>query len=124
MKLNEKLKKLSVHLESGLVGRRDHARMLLLAAVAGENAILFGPPGTAKSLLACRLKDCFAEDVRYFECSLKSAGLTAKEIRPEEGDEHDSNHIRVATMHRAKGLEFDEVVLTRAKKLATLIRVK
>jgi ATP-dependent exoDNAse (exonuclease V) beta subunit len=80
--------------------------------------------------------------------SLKSAGLTAKEIRPEEGDEHDSNHIRVATMHRAKGLEFDEVILldisgvtpggataddvlrlhyvalTRAKKLATLIRVK
>ncbi len=38
MKLNEKLKKLSVHLESGLIGRRDHARMLLLAAVAGENA--------------------------------------------------------------------------------------
>jgi hypothetical protein len=80
--------------------------------------------------------------------SLRSAGLTAKEIRPEEGDEHDSNHIRVATMHRAKGLEFDEVILldingvtpggatpddvlrlhyvalTRAKKLATLIRVK
>jgi hypothetical protein len=31
MKLNEKLKKLGEHLESGLVGRRDHARMLLLA---------------------------------------------------------------------------------------------
>lgn len=80
--------------------------------------------------------------------ALKGAGLTAKEIRPEEGDEHDSNHIRVATMHRAKGLEFDEVILldisgvtpggatpddvnrlqyvalTRAKRLATLIKVK
>lgn len=80
--------------------------------------------------------------------ALKGAGLTAKEIRPEEGDEHDSNHIRVATMHRAKGLEFDEVILldisgvtpggatpddvnrlqyvalTRAKKLATVIKVK
>jgi superfamily I DNA/RNA helicase len=80
--------------------------------------------------------------------ALKGAGLTAKEIRPEEGDEHDSNHIRVATMHRAKGLEFDEVILldisgvtpggatpddvnrlqyvalTRAKRLATVIKVK
>ena len=67
MKIHEKLKKLGEHLEGGLVDRRDHARMLLLAAVAGENAILFGPPGTAKSLLARRLKDCFAEEVRYFE---------------------------------------------------------
>lgn len=80
--------------------------------------------------------------------SHKGAGLNAWEIRPEEGDEHDLNHIRVATMHRVKGLELDEVVildisgltpggashddvnrlqyvaLTRAKKLATVIKVK
>ena len=60
---------------------------------------------------------------------------------------HDSVSVRIATMHRAKGLEFDEVVLllnepreawgsadtdrrrlhhvaiTRAEKLATVIRV-
>jgi MoxR-like ATPase len=82
MKLNEKLKKLSVHLESGLVGRRDHARMLLLAAVAGENAILFGPPGTAKSLLARRLKDCFADDVRYFECLLTKFSMPEEVFGP------------------------------------------
>jgi MoxR-like ATPase len=82
MKLNEKLKKLSVHLESGLIGRRDHARMLLLAAVAGENAILFGPPGTAKSLLARRLKDCFADDVRYFECLLTKFSMPEEVFGP------------------------------------------
>jgi superfamily I DNA/RNA helicase len=68
-------------------------------------------------------------------------------IGPNEADEPDSKSIRIATMHRAKGLEFDEVVLmlapgfnsqspgasdqrcltyvalTRAKKMATIIRI-
>lgn len=82
MKIHEKLKKLGAHLEGGLIGRRDHARMLLLAAVAGENAILFGPPGTAKSLLARRLKDCFADDVRYFECLLTKFSMPEEVFGP------------------------------------------
>lgn len=82
MKLNEKLKKLGEHLEGGLVGRRDHARMLLLAAVAGENALLFGPPGTAKSLLARRLRDCFADEVRYFECLLTKFSMPEEVFGP------------------------------------------
>ena len=82
MKLHEKLKKLGEHLEVGLVGRRDHARMLLLAAVAGENALLFGPPGTAKSLLARRLKDCFADEVRYFECLLTKFSMPEEVFGP------------------------------------------
>jgi len=82
MKIHEKLKKLGEHLEGGLVGRRDHARMLLLAAVAGENAILFGPPGTAKSLLARRLKDCFADEVRYFECLLTKFSMPEEVFGP------------------------------------------
>ncbi len=82
MKIHEKLKKLGAHLEGGLIGRRDHARMLLLAAMAGENAILFGPPGTAKSLLARRLKDCFADDVRYFECLLTKFSMPEEVFGP------------------------------------------
>lgn len=50
--------------------------------------------------------------------SIKASGLDAKEIRPEEGDEADSQHIRVATMHRSKGLEFDEVVLLDIKQIS------
>ena len=82
MMIHEKLKKLGEHLEGGLVGRRDHARMLLLAAVAGENALLFGPPGTAKSLLARRLKDCFADEVRYFECLLTKFSMPEEVFGP------------------------------------------
>ena len=82
MSIHVKLKKLGEHLESGLVGRRDHARMLLLAAVAGENALLFGPPGTAKSLLARRLRDCFADEVRYFECLLTKFSMPEEVFGP------------------------------------------
>jgi MoxR-like ATPase len=82
MSIHFKLKKLGEHLEGGLVGRRDHARMLLLAAVAGENALLFGPPGTAKSLLARRLKDCFADEVRYFECLLTKFSMPEEVFGP------------------------------------------
>lgn len=78
--------------------------------------------------------------------SLKTGKVSATILGPDERDQPDSKFVRVATMHRAKGLEFDEVVLliprnwgdikssadniqqlkyvamTRAKKIATLVR--
>ena len=79
--------------------------------------------------------------------ALKNAGIAATLIGPNERDRAESSAARVATMHRAKGLEFDEVVLiakpvaepgttpqfnrqrleyvalTRAKRNATVIRL-
>ncbi len=53
-------------LERGLLQRDVAARALLLAVLAGEHALLLGPPGTAKSELARRLQRLLP-GARYFE---------------------------------------------------------
>ncbi len=62
----ERLSRIHHVLGHGLVDRDVAARLLLLAAVAGEHALLIGPPGTGKSLLARRLAGVFREG-RWFE---------------------------------------------------------
>jgi DNA helicase IV len=78
--------------------------------------------------------------------SLRTEKISATILGPDERDKADSDAVRVATLHRAKGLEFDEVVLfvpkswgesrasvdnsqrllyvsmTRAKRLVTCVR--
>jgi len=51
----ERIAALVSELSCGLVERDEPARLLLLAAFAGEHMLLVGPPGTAKSELARRL---------------------------------------------------------------------
>lgn len=50
----------------GIYEKEQLASMALLCAVAGENIFLLGPPGTAKSLIARRLKGVF-KDARSFD---------------------------------------------------------
>lgn len=85
-------------------------------------------------------------DASAVQGSLKAGKIATNILGPDERDQPDSKSVRIATMHRAKGLEFDEVVLltprnwnggksttdniqrlqyvamTRAKKLTTVIR--
>ncbi|MBP8810880.1 MAG: AAA family ATPase [Kofleriaceae bacterium] len=62
----ERLRALRDHLLADLVERDVAMRLALLAALAGEHLLLLGPPGTAKSLLARRLRMAF-HDATYFE---------------------------------------------------------
>lgn len=50
-------------------------------------------------------------DVKVIEGNLKANKISTTVLGPDERDKPDSKAVRIATMHRAKGLEFDEVVL-------------
>lgn len=62
----DKIKRLMAEMSKGLFEREDQVKLLMLAALAGEHVLLIGPPGTAKSELAKRLKSVFVE-ANYFE---------------------------------------------------------
>ena len=66
MDLTVRLRGLRDALSLGLVEREIPLRLALLAALAGEHLLLLGPPGTAKSLLARRLRLAF-RDATLFE---------------------------------------------------------
>ena len=61
-----RLKKLMTAMNAGLLERNEQVKLLLLAALSGEHVLFLGPPGTAKSELAKRLRSIFVE-ADYFE---------------------------------------------------------
>jgi len=62
----DQLRQLQQRLAQGLVERETPVKLALLAALAGEHVLLLGPPGTAKSMLAQRLRKAFLQN-GYFE---------------------------------------------------------
>ena len=53
-----RLRAASRHMGGRLAGRADTARLVVLAAAAGQHLLLVGPPGTGKSALCRGLADC------------------------------------------------------------------
>ena len=66
MKVETQIKTLLKVLTQGIYEKEHILAMALLSAIAGESIFLLGPPGTAKSLVARRLKMAF-KDSRAFE---------------------------------------------------------
>lgn len=69
MKLSDtlhKIPRLLEALDASFVERTMHVRLALLAILTGHHVVLLGPPGTAKSLLARALCQCFTK-AAYFE---------------------------------------------------------
>lgn len=62
----------------GIYGKESILSKVLLCAIAGESLFILGPPGTAKSLIARRLKSVF-KDAKAFE-HLMSRFSTPDEI--------------------------------------------
>ena len=66
MTTKERMTKIIGHLNGGIHEREETIAVAFLAALSDQNVFLFGPPGTAKSLIARRLSYAF-ETNGYFE---------------------------------------------------------
>lgn len=66
MKIETKIKSMLKVMSEGIYEKEHILAMTLLSAIAGESVFLLGPPGTAKSLVARRLKLAF-KDGNAFE---------------------------------------------------------
>lgn len=64
--LKERISRIIESLNDGIHEREETVAVAFLAALADQNIFLFGPPGTAKSLIARRLSHAF-ETSSYFE---------------------------------------------------------
>ena len=65
--LQARIQALIQHLSAGMHEREEIIAVSLLGALSGLNTFLYGPPGTAKSLIARRMA-CGFENPAYFEC--------------------------------------------------------
>lgn len=63
--LSARLGQIAQSLEAQFLGKNETIRLLLIATIAGEHAVLIGPPGTAKSALVRTFARLI--DARYFE---------------------------------------------------------
>lgn len=64
--IEQRFPKLLSAISNGMYEREQILAISLLGLIAGHNTFLFGPPGTAKSLISRRLAYAF-EKPRYFE---------------------------------------------------------
>lgn len=66
MGLQKRIGDLVVSVSTGMFEREEVIAVSLLGALCGQNTFLFGPPGTAKSLISRRIA-CAFEQPTYFE---------------------------------------------------------
>lgn len=77
MNIQNRLEAVLEKLNSGLIEREEHIKLALLTMISGENLVLIGPPGTAKSEISRRLAQVL-KNGEYFEY------LLTKFTTPEE----------------------------------------
>lgn len=82
LEIKHKLAALLAQLNEGLVDRDEAMKLALLSLLAGENILLVGPPGTAKSLISRQVAKALKDDDKEGSCHFEY--LLTKFSTPEE----------------------------------------
>ncbi len=123
--MREKIKKLLSELNKGLIGKEKIIKLGLLAVLSGENLLLIGPPGTAKSEISRRLTEILMEE-SYFEYLLTKF-TTPEEIfgplsiRKLQKDKFERN--TESYMPTSKVVFLDEIFKANSSILNTLLTI-
>ncbi len=123
--MREKIKKLLSELNKGLIGKEKIIKLGLLAVLSGENLLLIGPPGTAKSEISRRLTEILMEE-SYFEYLLTKF-TTPEEIfgplsiRKLQEDKFERN--TESYMPTSKVVFLDEIFKANSSILNTLLTI-
>ena len=123
--LKDKIEKLLLILNDGLVGKEKIIKLGILSLMAGENLILIGPPGTAKSEISRRFNKIFEKE-SYFEYLLTKfttpeeifGPFSIKKLQEDKFERSTEGYIP-----RSKIVFLDEIFKANSSILNTLLTI-
>lgn len=122
--MRERFEKIIDELNISLIEREKHTRLALLTALAGENLILVGPPGTAKSEISRRVAEVF--DTKYFEYLLTKFTTPEELFGPVSIKELEQDNFRRRTegyLSDANIVFLDEIFKSNSSILNSLLTI-
>ena len=125
----EKIEKLIAQLSCGSYERDECLKLLLLSMFAGKSIFLFGPPGTAKSMIARRASEAFNVDDsenKFFDYLMNRFSTPEEIFGPIDIAELKKNNLKRQTQGYLPNAHFaflDEIWKSSPAILNTLLTI-
>lgn len=126
MNTTQKLNQLITELSSGLFEREESLKLTLLSMIAGKSIFLYGPPGTAKSLIAKRASLAFGGESKFFSYLLNRFSTPEEIFGPVDLSELKKGNLKRKTegyLPKANFAFLDEIWKSSPAILNTLLTI-
>lgn len=126
MNTTQKLNQLITELSNGLFEREESLKLTLLSMIAGKSIFLYGPPGTAKSLIAKRASLAFGGESKFFSYLLNRFSTPEEIFGPVDLSELKKGNLKRKTegyLPKANFAFLDEIWKSSPAILNTLLTI-